>query len=78
MGTDNKGLILVVTYDSDARLAFHPLDIVLKFTSKLCIGNIVYKSDKTVLIQCHQPPSSCSQMGVVVRTVKQAWNTIIF
>jgi hypothetical protein len=76
MGTDNEGLIFVVTYDADARRPVHLRNVIHKLALKLGMAYIVDSAVETLFVQHRHTAPSGAQMAVIVRSVKKIDNTI--
>jgi hypothetical protein len=60
--SDQKRLIVEIADDPDSHISGHLVYVGFEFGAKLCIFDVMDKSDKTRIILDSQSPSFCSEM----------------
>ena len=78
MGADDQGLRFIVGDTSDAQLSFHLEDVLVEFRPEIRTLNIVDRPVKALHMVVHcQACAPCSQMGMIVCSVKEVKNTVL-
>ena len=77
-GCDHKGLVFQVTDDTDPAVAIQFYQIIVELGAELCVCDVVNTaSDDPALVHNCQTAPLCSEMGMVVCTVKKIRHAVI-
>ena len=77
-GCDHKGLVFQVTDDTDPAVAIQFYQIVVELGAELGVGDVVNAApDYAALVHNCEPAALCSEMGMVVCTVKKIRHAVV-